>query len=445
MLLAGVFSSRLVFAFLIWKISGPPGFFTPDSPGYLALAQTLLHGSFSDDGLPNIVRTPGYPLLLVPAVAFQHPVLIAVFENLLLAVGSAWLIWRIVANLFPGSQASTWAVLLYCFEPVGFLYSVKVMPETLFCAQLLLFIWLVVHFFREPSYAKLLLAALALGCATYTRPVSIYLGVWLIPLFLLFPRPLPFIQRSFRAILFLVVFVLTLAPWTFRNVKVAEYRGFSSITDNALYFYSAAAIQAKLEHKSFAQEQEEMGFWDSQRYFQAHPEQSTWSRSQISRFMRAESERIISQHLPSYLFLHARGFVTLLFDTVATVTLQAVQLYPERGGLLARTVDQGYYRGVMWLIRQHPIVGMVFLLLGIQLLLYYVLALLGVRQLPFAVGCFFGFVVLYFVLVSGGPIASGRYRAPIMPLVCVPAGVAIASRRAARAGRQIAGSEAVTD
>lgn len=443
-LLALVFFSRLVFAFIIWTISGPPGFFTPDSPGYLGLARSLLDGSFSADGAPIIVRTPGYPLFLVPAVLFQHSVLVAVFENLLLAVGSAWLIWRIVGTLFPGSQASTWAVLLYCFEPVGFLYSVKLMSETPFCAQLLLFIWLVILFFRQPSYTRLLLAAAVIGWATYTRPVTIYLGVWLIPVFLLFPRSLPFLQRSFRTLLFLAVFASTLAPWMIRNAKVADYIGFSSIADIGVYYYSAAAVQAKLEHKSYVQLQEEWGFWDNQRYFEAHPEQKSWSRAQINRFMQAESRKILLPHLPTYFVLHARGFVILLFDTVATVILQAVQLYPERGGLMARTVDLGFVGGMMWLVRNHPIVGAVFLLLGVQLVLYYVLALFGVRQLPLAVGCFFGFLVLYFVLISGGPIACGRYRAPIMPLVCVPAGVTIANWRAARAGRKIAVQEAVT-
>jgi len=400
----------------------------PDSPGYLTLAQSLLHGSFSDDGIPNIVRTPGYPLLLTLGVALRHPVGLAVFENLLLAVFSAWLIWRIAASFSEGSQAPTWAVLLYCFEPVGFLYCLKVVSETLFCAQLLLFIWLVVGFLRQPSYSKLVLVAMALGWATYTRPVTLYLGVWLIPVFLFFPRALPLIQRGFRAILFLVVFALTLAPWTFRNDRVADYPGFSSIGDLGLYFYAAASVQAKLEHKGFAQAQQEMGWGDNQHYFQAHPGQIKWSQGQIARFMRAESQRIISQHLPSYLVLHARGFVILLFDTVATSILGAVHLYPEGGGLLSRTVDQGFYRGMTWLIRQYPVVGLAFVLLGIQLLLYYAFALLGLRQLPFAMGCFFVLVVLYFVLISGGPIANGRYRAAIMPLVCISAGVAIGKR-----------------
>jgi hypothetical protein len=90
---------------------------------------------------------------------------------------------------------------------------------------------------------------------------------------------------------------------------------------------------------------------------------------------------------------------------------------------------------MMWLIRQYPIVGMAFVLLGIQLLVYYVLALLGLGHLPSAASWFFGFVVMYFVLVSGGPAVNGRFRVPIMLLVCISAGLAIASRRAFRKSR----------
>jgi hypothetical protein len=237
------------------------------------------------------------------------------------------------------------------------------------------------------------------------------------------------------AIIFLLVFASTLAPWMLRNSKVAGYRGFSAISDVSLYFYSAAAVLAKLEHKSFAAEQEEMGFWDNQRYLEVHPEQKTWSPAQIFHFMAAESQRIISRHLPSYLLIHARGFLIFLFDTEATVILKAVHLYPESGGLLSRTVDEGLFRGVMWLLRQYPIVAAAFFVLGIQLLLYYGLALLGLRHLPVAVGCFFVSLVLYFLLVSGGPAAVGRFRAPIMPLICISAGVGLAKWRSAREAR----------
>src|SRR5258708_4387905 len=92
MLLAIVFLLRLVLALAVWKINGPAGFVSPDTVSYSIPAESMLHGAFLSDGsfslrgAPEIFRTPGYPLLLLPAVASGHPVLIGIIENLLFAV-----------------------------------------------------------------------------------------------------------------------------------------------------------------------------------------------------------------------------------------------------------------------------------------------------------------------------------------------------------------------
>src|SRR5215813_13090081 len=99
-----VFLTRASFALVIWIMSGPAGFFTPDSDGYLRCAQSLLHGSFSIYGVPEIYRTPGYPLVLVPAVALGHPVVVGLLENFLFAVASAFLIWKIAEHLCPNDN-----------------------------------------------------------------------------------------------------------------------------------------------------------------------------------------------------------------------------------------------------------------------------------------------------------------------------------------------------
>jgi len=53
--------------------------------------------------------------------------------------------------------------------------------------------------------------------------------------------------------------------------------------------------------------------------------------------------------------------------------------------------------------------------------------LAGLRRLPAEISAFFVSVAVYFILVSGGPIATARYRSPFMPLICISAGVAIAN------------------
>src|SRR5215510_5803520 len=337
LLLALIWFTRLLFALVIWYFKGPSGFFEADSNYYVQLAQNMLHGSFTSAGLPEIFRTPGYPLLLIPAVAFHHPVMIALAENFLLCTASAWLIWRIASDLFPDPAAGFWASLLYCFEPIGLLFSEKLMTETLFTTLLLVFFWMLLRGLRGPAYRNLALAALVLGCATYVRPVTTYLSLAFVPLLLLFPRGLSGIKRVCRALLFVVIFVLSLAPWIIRNAVAADYAGFSSTGDTDLYFYCAAGVQAQLEHKNLVQEQTEMGYNSEQQYFRLHPEQRNWSPGQSARFFRSEGKKLLSRHLLTYAGLHGRGCFIVMFDPGITDVLKVVRLYPESGGLLSRT------------------------------------------------------------------------------------------------------------
>jgi hypothetical protein len=225
---------------------------------------------------------------------------------------------------------------------------------------------------------------------------------------------------------FPLMFGLTLAPWIIRNARSAGYNGFSSVSDEALYFYSAAAVQARLEHKSFAQVQQDLGWNDRERYFESHPDQRTWSQGKIARFERTEAERVIAHHLPTYSLIHARGCAIVLLDPGVTEMLKVVRLYPESGGLLSSITDEGLFRAILQLLRQYPVAVVALILLGAQLVVYYGLALAGLRRMPLDLNVFLSWVSLYFVLVSGQPSAVARFRTPIMPLVCIAAGAAVA-------------------
>ncbi len=433
-LLIIVFLLRLLFAIAIWKIHGPVGFFKGDTPGYIDLAQSLLHGSFlspgtySIQGTPEIFRLPGYPLLLLPAVALHRVVIVALLENFLLAAVSAWLVWKIATGLLPGSTAATWAVLLYCFEPAGLVSSESIMSETPFTTMLLLFVWLLMRFFREPTYAKLTLSAIALGCATYIRPVPVYLALWIIPVFFVLLPKLSWSQRAIMATLFVFTFALTLVPWIVRNAVVADYDAFTSSQDWNLYFTSAAAVQAKLEHRNPSEVMVAWGYTTSiEDYLRVHPEQRTWPEAEIARFWHTEAKRIIASHLLTYSIIHARGCVRVTFNPGVAEVLRDVGMYPDVSNPLAPKLDQGLISATLWLFRQYPVSVVLIPLMTLQLLLYYLLALVGLRHTPFEAGFLFCALFLYFVLVSATPAAMSRYRVPVMPLVCISAGVAIAA------------------
>ena len=428
-LLALLVCIRVLFAVVIWSINGQSGFFHPDSAYYIEVARNMLHGSFSVAGIPEIFRTPGYPALLIPAIAFHHVVSIALIENFLLCAVSAWFIWKIVGELLPESNAAFWAVLLYCFEPMGILFSEKIGTETLFTTVLLLFVWIFLRYLREPGFQNLILAALILGCATYVRPVTMYQPLWLAPVLFFFPRSLPRMQSTVRTGAFLIMFALSLAPWVIRNAVVADYKGFSSTGDSDLYFYCAAAVQAQLEHKNLVQEQNEMGYNSQQRYLALHPEQRSWSPGQSARFFRVAAKNVLLRNPGTYAALHGRGCLIVMFDPGATELMKIVRLYPEFGGLLSRALTEGLIRTTLWLIREYPVSAVLLLLLGAVLAMYYIFAIAGLRQAPFDAGFVLVALFFYFVLISGLPGAVVRYRVPIMPLVCICAGIGIAHWR----------------
>lgn len=432
-LLAAVVAARLLFALVIWWHNGSAGFLENDSAGYIILGQSLLRGSFSHTG-PEILRTPGYPLLLSLGSALGHVLLFGILANLVFAVASAWLIWRIAIEFIGDVRAATWSVLLYCLEPVGVLYSGRILSETLYCFFFLLFLWFLLGYFQSPRPGNLLKAALTLAAATYVRPVSMYLVVWLVPVFLALRFVPSWSRRLMMATLFTAFFAAALTPWIVRNAKVAGYTGFSSTADYNLYFNSAAAILARRDREGFRQVQKELGFGD---YFEVHPEQTAWAPGQIARFERNEGWRIISSHLGSYLAISIRNGAVILFDSGGTVFASLLGIYPKNGGLLSHTLDQGMVASASSFIRSYPLAAGLFLFLEFLLVVSYAVGFLGLPKLPREMRILFVAVALYFTLASAMPGAVARYRAPVMPLVCLAAGAELAARLDKRLGREL--------
>jgi 4-amino-4-deoxy-L-arabinose transferase-like glycosyltransferase len=431
--LALVLCTRLSFTLSVWKTSGAPGFFGVDTPQYIKPAESLLHGSFSSSGdfapakAAEIFRTPGYPLLLVPAAALHHIVIIGIAENLLLALVSAWLVWRIADDLFPASNAPFWATLFYCFEPVGLMCTNTVMSDTAFATAFLLFVWLFVCYLRRPAYTRLALAAAILGFATYIRPVTLYLSLLLGVMLVFWPRRLNWRQRVGTAVLFPLLFLLILVPWKIRNAVVADYKGFTSTQDWNLYFVTASAVQAKVEGRSVSAAVHAGLETTPERYLSAHPEQRSWTEGEKIRYWGREARKMIESHLGAFAQVYARNCTALVINPGVSEVLLQTGLSPGNRALLAANLDRGFLAGPMWLIRQRPIIAIVVLVMMLQLLVYYLLALASLRSLAPEIRIFFIMLYLYFVLVSGFITAGTRLRAPIMPVVCIAAGIAIAN------------------
>jgi 4-amino-4-deoxy-L-arabinose transferase-like glycosyltransferase len=402
-------------------------FLFPDSRGYIKPAEELLRtGRFAIDGRPEIMRTPGYPILLLPGILLGKPVLVTIALQVLLSLLTVWLVYGLTLRIFENETAAAAAALLYALEPLSILYTSLILTETLFASLITAFFFCLVDYYkRRQALGTLVLAALALSASVYVRPVSYYLPI-LVSLVLLPALLIRFkkVRYVLHAVVFLAVSMGLVAAWQVRNRVQTGYRGFSTISDLNLYLYQGASAQAKAEGLPFRDVQQRL------RTFAGHPEHVTWTEAQRSAFMRAEGIRMILEHPRVYTLVHLGGVARILFDPGSVDYLKVFHSYPRMGGTLADIADRGLLPVVLGLVRGNPLVFWTQLVLFALLAAYYALSLLGLfRKSPADVWEKIALVAVmaYFVAVSGGPHGYSRFRHPAMPFLCVLAGFGLYS------------------
>ncbi len=118
-----------------WLLNGDPSaLHYPDTATYLAPARSLLeHGTFERDGSPEIIRGPGYPLLLTIGLAAGHVEAVTIGLQLLLSVATVYVIYHCALSLSEGqARVALIAAALYAVEPLSVVHSCLLLTETLF-------------------------------------------------------------------------------------------------------------------------------------------------------------------------------------------------------------------------------------------------------------------------------------------------------------------------
>jgi len=403
----------------------------------------LLHGRFIADGVPDLFRTPGYPIFLAMTSLAGLPA--AAVANLILSVFSALLVWRLGWAVFNDDRIALSAAWIFAFEPISILFSFVLLSESLFVALLLLSLERLAMFLRGRSLWVLAAAGLWLAAATFVRPVTYYMPVALaLGLFLVLAR-VPGLRWKAPAVLLISV-LPWLAAWQIRNRVEAGYAGFSSVREVNLYFFDIAEVTASVEHRKFTDVRRELGYVEStndfgqdylyQPYLSLHPEQAGWSQGQRLAFMHTEAVRDIRSHEGVYLRLCLTHLGMTVFEPGAAVF--DFLMFPGDSMHVAGLIrEEGLARGLLLLVKTHPWVaaekaGFAVIMLGLYLLAVrgVILAVRGVFRGSMQSACLWLLLEtsLYFLAVSGaagGQGASSRYRVPIMPVVCILAAAGI--------------------
>ena len=422
------FALRALLALSALAVTRDLGIFhSLDTDSYIDGARSLAtSGRFVIGGLYEIVRTPGYPLVLVPGVWLGQLELVGVALQIAISCLTVYLVYRVALLLYGLESAALWAALLYAVEPLSVLFASKILTETLFTALVALFLYCVLRYYQERSLPYLIGAALAVAASTFVRPINLYFPVVVAAVLLLWAlvaiRKEP--RRLLAPVLFLVLSVLPVGLWQVRNADLASYNGFSAISDVNWYFYQGAAVTATLEGVPYYTVQDRLGYGDRKIYFASHPEQAAWPPGKVYEYMGKEGRRIVFSHVPLYASIHLKGIFKTLTNPGGVEYLKMYNLYPEAGGDFGVAVNAGIGETLRYLFTSNPLLLAVNLLFAGLLLVYYLAALAGLlsRQTLSAGALTVLATGLYLLVMSGGPQSLSRFRHPVMPVLCMLGG-----------------------
>jgi hypothetical protein len=411
--------------------TGTKGLIFPDTMSYLEPGRNLLlHGRFFTDGVPELFRTPGYPLFLAITSLAGMPT--ASVANIILSVVSVILVWRLGRIVFDDDRIALGAAWIFAFEPVSVANSILLLSDTLFVMLYLFSLERLALFLRAHRLPVLAEAGLLLAAATFVRPVTYYLPIALaLGLFFVLARVH---GLRWKAPAVLLISVLPwLAAWQIRNRMEAGYGGFSSITDENLYTYSAADVIARVEHRNFIDVQNELSdrcgtgcgepAYLNQSRTARDIEQPGWNQGWRLSFMHAEAVRVIRAHSGVYLRASLASLSGVVLNPGAGIYINL--LYPEGAGHADSLTDyKSPASGALALAKAYPWIAAEKAVFVTVLLGMYLLAAWGTFRGGMHNECIWLLLgtSLYFFVVSdlaGGPGGTARYRLPVMPAVCI--------------------------
>ncbi|MFN7927560.1 MAG: glycosyltransferase family 39 protein [Blastocatellia bacterium] len=430
MILACAFALRVgVFAAALWCAKDYTIFYAKDSATYLLPATALLTtGTFSTEQRTEIMRTPGYPLLLLPGIKLGHVELITILLQILLSCGTCYLVYATARHVFQEERSAIFAALLFSLEPLSILHSVLLLSDTLFVFFVVAALNRLLCAWQEGHWANWVGAALALAGAVYTRPVGYFLPLVLTLVLMVWASVKRERKTLFRAAAFGLLTMSLLIAWQVRNWLATGYAGFSTTSELVLYFYHSGAVKAQQQGLPFYEVVEQLGYYDSAVYFRQHPDQQTWTPGRRYAYLRSEGLRTLQQSPGISAQLYTRGILVMLLDPGVVEYLRLFQQYRKSDRVMNVMAKQGMLAAAQRVIGENPKLIFFGGLLGGGLLGFYLLSWIGLGRVslrtnfPLLILLSVGF---YFIAVSGGLIAVSRFRLPLMPLLSIFAGQGI--------------------
>ncbi|MFA6414378.1 MAG: glycosyltransferase family 39 protein [Candidatus Paceibacterota bacterium] len=260
----GIFMLALAVRLLYFGLSysangGILGAAANSGDGYFDIGQNIIAGIgysivHEPPYAPTSYRTPVMPYFIAGVYFLFGNYFMVILVHLL--IGSIVpLLGMRIARYITAIRVIPIAVGVFlALEPTSILLSAVFLSETVFTFLFALSIIFLFRYWEGKALAPLLVSALLLGLSTLTRPPVEYLPAVLVAL-LFWETRKHLSQRVFVHIgLYVLVFVLTLSPWIYRNYQVFGVLGLSSQQGAALYTITVPSVLAIERKTNFSQE-----------------------------------------------------------------------------------------------------------------------------------------------------------------------------------------------
>jgi hypothetical protein len=407
---------------------------------YIHLGQDILKGSFSREGIPELFRTPGYPVFLLPGVITDNLVVYSLVINLLLSCLTVYFIFRIAQIAFDSTLVSTASGLFYALDPLSIIFVALIMPETLFAFLITLGLYFLAQYVVGKSFFHLIAAAMTVTAAAYVNPWAYWLPFLqaLVLLSIKNDRPL---RKILDISLFLVVSFGLLGIWQLRNGSLTGYSGFSTTYDQGIYFSGLAATDKAESKKSFEDWREDLAEDIAQ-------EKSSDEVSEFMRELRSEGLRDLGEAWDDYIPIHIKGMLRTLTGLAVHGYIRVLDLLPESEKVRDEML---YSKGFLSSLAASPssfspwVIVISVLVIGATGINYIcaVMALLARSFWQKAVIHLLVATVLYVWIVTGGPWGYSRYRHSMMPELSIFAGYGLCLLTARIRNNESCGSKKV--
>ena len=307
------------------------------------------------------------------------------------------LVYKITLKLSSKKVAGI-AILLLSFEPSLFISSLSLSPELLFSFVLTLALYFGVCKPIKKTEINYLILAILIGISVLIRPIALIMIICLTIFWLA-----NYYQTSQSVFLVMSVIASVFALiWSFRNFFIHGFFNVSSISSNNIFWYEGVPAFSEAKGISF----EEAKSIEGELKIQLIGNNS--SVIEEYKYNSTRGLELIFNNPIGFIQSHIKGVGKLLFG-----------VYKSK----FRIIDEKIFG-----IYEQAIQNAHFVILGLITLFIWILFFTGVSsiyKLDFSNALVTSIIIVTILLPATGQIAYARFRAPVVPFICIIAALGV--------------------